>query len=100
MSAILNLAVFPLDKGAELATYVARVIDVIEASGMPYQLGPMGTAVEGDPRALFELANNCLETLQPDCERVYMAMHMDYRKGRQNGLTGKVDAVHQIRGAE
>lgn len=38
MSAIVELSIFPLNKtGESLSPYVARVLAVIEASGLPYR---------------------------------------------------------------
>ncbi|QJT08593.1 MTH1187 family thiamine-binding protein [Oceanidesulfovibrio marinus] len=94
MSAILNLSIFPLDQGEELGVYVARAMDVIEASGLPYVMGPMGTAVEADTvKEVLDVAHKCFEALEPDCHRVYMMMNVDHRKDRTNGLRIKVDSV-------
>ena len=38
----------PLDKGESLSQYVARSLDIIDKSGLPYQLTPMGTIIEGE----------------------------------------------------
>jgi len=48
MSAIAEIAIFPLDKGMHLSRYVDGAIEEIRESGLPYRTGPMGTCVEGD----------------------------------------------------
>jgi hypothetical protein len=40
---LLEFAMNPPDRGDGLSTYVARILDVIDRSGVPYQLTPMGT---------------------------------------------------------
>lgn len=93
MSAILELAIFPMDKGESVSNYVADVIRVIDASGLPHVTGPMGTCIEGEVRELTELCARCFETLEPYCERVYATMKIDYRKGRTGGLGSKLESL-------
>jgi len=38
----------PLGKGESVSQYVARVVDVVDKSGLPYVLTPMGTIIEGE----------------------------------------------------
>ena len=48
MSVLLEFAMFPTDKGESVSGYVSRILKIIDASGLPYQLTPMGTIVETD----------------------------------------------------
>jgi uncharacterized protein YqgV (UPF0045/DUF77 family) len=45
---LLEFAMAPGGKGESVSEYVARILDVIDRSGVPYQLTPMGTILEGD----------------------------------------------------
>ena len=47
MSVIVELSIFPMDKGVSVSPYVARAIRIIENSGLSYELNPMGTSIEG-----------------------------------------------------
>jgi len=93
MSAILEMAIFPMDKGMSVSAYVARALTVIKASGLPYRLGPMGTAVEGEWDELAALAGACLTDLQADCDRVYLNMKLDWRRGPGGRLDAKPASV-------
>ena len=46
---LLEFAMAPA-AGASVSEYVARILDVIDKSGVPYQLTPMGTILEGRVR--------------------------------------------------
>ncbi len=50
MSVLLEFAMFPTSgecrDGASVSHQVAKIIDMIDQSGLPYQLTPMGTIVE------------------------------------------------------
>ena len=48
MNIIVDLCIIPIGKGTSLSSYIAECGDVIEKSGLSYQLGPNGTAIEGE----------------------------------------------------
>lgn len=93
MSAILEMSIFPMDKGAGVSTYVARALKIIRASGLPHRLGPMGTSVEGEWDQLLAVAGDCLKDLQGDCDRVYLSMKLDWRRGPGGRLDAKPVSV-------
>jgi hypothetical protein len=37
-----------MDKGESVGPYVARALDIVDRSGLPYKLGPLGTCIEGE----------------------------------------------------
>jgi len=45
---LLEFSMSPLDKGESVSVYVSRSLDIIDKSGLPYQLTPMGTIIEGE----------------------------------------------------
>jgi uncharacterized protein (TIGR00106 family) len=81
-------------QGASVSEPVARVIDVIDRSGMPYQLTPMGTIVEGEWAQCMDLMTRCFELLKSDFPRVTVQMKVDYRDapiGRLKSKTARVE---------
>ncbi len=93
MSTMVSLAVFLLDKGESVSPYVARVVRLIRESGLPHGVGPMGTVIEGGTDEVMTLVRRCFEDLERDCERVYMVLTADYRKGGEGRIEGKVRSV-------
>lgn len=94
MSAILELTIFPLDKGESLSPYVARAVGIVKNSGLPYVFGPMGTCVEGDYDAVMGVARRCFEAMEKDCDRINMTMRIDYRKKGDSRLATKLQSVN------
>ncbi len=45
---IAEISVIPIGEGIDLSGYVARVVKIIDESGLDYKLNAMGTVVEGD----------------------------------------------------
>ena len=90
---LMELSMYPIDKGESLSEYVAKLLDVIDASGLPYTLGPMGTVVEGEWADVIALLTRCHQTLEPMSHRIIANVKFDSRKGSANRLEGKVQSV-------
>jgi uncharacterized protein (TIGR00106 family) len=72
---------------------VARAVGIVRDSGLPFQLGPMGTCIEGEWDAVMAVVSRCFKALAVDSERVYLTLKADYRKGPAGRLQGKIRAV-------
>ncbi len=95
MSTIVNFSLFPLDKGESLSKYVAESIKIVEDSGLPYELGPMGTSIEGQWNDIFDVITKCFDNMKQESSRVYISINVDYRKGKDSRLKGKIDSVKE-----
>lgn len=95
MSVLLDLSIFPLDKGDSLSAHVARALKIIRDSGLPYRIGPMGTSIEGEWDQVMGVVNNCFQELKRDCDRVYVALKIDYRKGPSGRIESKLRSVQE-----
>ena len=93
MSVILELSLFPLGAGESVSPYVARALRIVRDSGLPFELGPMGTCVEGEWDEVMAVSRDCFEALRADCDRVYLTMKLDYRKGPGGRLESKTASV-------
>jgi len=92
---LLEFSMSPLTKGESVGKYVARSIDIIEKSGLPYRLNPMGTVIEAPWDEALAVVKDCLVKMAKDCNRVSAIVKIDYRKGRQGRLTSKVASVEK-----
>ncbi|MDZ4164416.1 MAG: MTH1187 family thiamine-binding protein [Smithellaceae bacterium] len=95
MSVIVELSIFPMDKGSSLSPYVSRAVRIVKESGLPYQLGPMGTCIEGEWAEVMAVVNKCLEELKKDSSRIIINMRADYQAGKNGRLEGKVRSVEE-----
>jgi uncharacterized protein (TIGR00106 family) len=91
---------FPVDKGESLSDEVARVIQMIDSSGLSYQTTAMGTLIEGDWDRVMPLIKQCHQTLRKSSKRVYSRITIDDREGAVNQLTGKVSSIELKLGKE
>jgi len=97
---LLEFSMFPLDKGESLSKYVARSLEIIDQSGLDYRCHAMGTILEGDFDDVMRVVRECFETMSADCDRVECSMKLDFRRGREGRLEGKVASVEEKLGRE
>jgi uncharacterized protein (TIGR00106 family) len=90
-----EFSITPLDKGESVSAYVSRSIDIIDKSGIPYKLGPMGTCVEGEWDQVFGVIKACFDRMSRDCNRISIAIKVDYRKGKSGRLESKIRSVEK-----
>lgn len=88
-----EFSISPLDKGESVGLYVARAVDIVDRSGLPYKLGPLGTCVEGEWAEVMAVIQQCYEELSKDCNRVVCTIKCDWRKGKSGRLTSKTESV-------
>jgi uncharacterized protein, MTH1187 family len=92
MSFLVEFSMFPTDKGESVSPYVSRIIKMIDESGIPYRLTPMGTVFETNTmEEALEVIHKAYKQLEPDCNRVYTVIKMDIRKNAQNRIEGKLN---------
>ena len=92
---LLEFAMSPSDKGEELVEYVSRILNIIDKSGVTYQLTPMGTIMEGEWKEVMAVVEACFEELRKDCKRISTNIKIDYRDGGPGRIRGKVEAVEK-----
>jgi uncharacterized protein (TIGR00106 family) len=87
---------FPTEQTQSKSAFVARVLDIVDRSGLPYQLTPMGTIIESETVAeVLAVIDEAYKELQKDCARVYSSIKIDWREGpigRLHKKTGSVEA--------
>ena len=94
MSALVEFSMFPTEQTQSKSAFVARVLDIVDRSGLPYQLTPMGTIIEGETVAeVLAVINAAYEELQRDCGRVYSSIKIDWREGPVGRLDNKIASV-------
>jgi uncharacterized protein (TIGR00106 family) len=89
-----EFSVVPLDKGAEgLSRYVAKSLEIIQTSGLDYEIHAMGTLVEGPSEEVWAVIRKCHDNMALMSGRVVTTIKIDDRKGASGRIKGKVKAV-------
>ncbi|HAY79746.1 MAG TPA: hypothetical protein DCY79_08065, partial [Planctomycetaceae bacterium] len=67
---LLEFSISPMGTGASVSPYVARSLDIIDQSGLDYQLHAMGTIIEGELDEVLAVLRQCVDAIAEDCDRV------------------------------
>lgn len=97
---IIEFSVVPIGRGEALAGPVARVLDLVDKSGLPYQLTAMGTIVEGEWDEVLGLVRRCHEAMRGEAVRVLTRISIDDRAATAGRIQGKVRDVEAVLGRE
>ena len=91
---VAEISAFPIGEGESLSKSVAETVRVIKESGLKYQLGAMGTAVEGEWRQIIKLFTKCRNQLIASHNRIYLMLKIDERKSPTHGIAHKIKAIN------
>jgi uncharacterized protein (TIGR00106 family) len=92
---LLEMSITPLGHGESVSQYVAECVEIIDQSGLDYELHSMGTIVEGELPDVLALMQQCIEAVARHSDRVTCAAKIDYRRGHSGRLKSKVTSVEQ-----
>ncbi len=97
---IVQFSIVPLGVGVSVSEYVAKVIKIVDESGLSYKLHAMGTIVEGEWDEIMDLIKKCRDELFKETERLIIDIKIDDRKGFSGRIEGKVLSVERKIGKE
>ena len=92
---IVEFSVVPIGAGTSLSAFVAECVRIVRESGVPYQLTPMGTVLEGDGEKVIPLVMRCHERMLQMSERVVTSIKIDDRRDRPASMERKVRSVEE-----
>lgn len=90
---LLEFAMAPVGTGEGVSTHVAKIIDLIDKSGVDYQLTPMGTILEGEWTEVMDVVGDCFHLLEKEFSRISVSLKVDYRAGPKGRLKSKTASV-------
>jgi len=96
MSALVEFAMFPTDGEESKSEFVAKVLDLIDRSGLEYRLTPMGTIIEAESLSeIFALIERAYEETGAEHNRIYSILKIDWRKGPVGRIRKKKASVEE-----
>ncbi|MBR0060784.1 MAG: MTH1187 family thiamine-binding protein [Selenomonadaceae bacterium] len=95
MNTLIAVAIAPVGVGEELSKYVAEVVKIIRASGLPNKTYSMFTEIEGDWDAVMAVVKRATFVLAEKGIRTEVFLKADIRPGVSNMMTGKVDRLEE-----
>ena len=97
MRVSVDLCLVPLGVGVSLGPSIALCQEVIKASGLEHQLGPDGTAIEGEWDDVFTCVKACHARLhQEGVQRIHATLRVNTRIDRVQSFRDKVGSVNRL----
>jgi uncharacterized protein (TIGR00106 family) len=95
MPVLAEISVTPVGKeGASLGDTVVETLKVAEARGVNYQVGPLGTSLEGDLGTLLEVLQEMHEAcFRLGYPRVITSLRIDDRRDKDLTMNYRVESV-------
>lgn len=92
---LIEFSIIPIGAGSSIGEQLARVLKIVDASGLPYKVNPMGTVIEGSWNEIIKLIKKCHDTVMKSGDRVYTTISIDDRKGKPNRIEEKVKSIEK-----
>lgn len=96
MNTLVAVAIAPFGEGEELAEYVAEVIQVIRASGLPCKTNSMFTEIEGEYDEVMKVIKDATFTLAKRGIRTEVILKADIRPGHTNTMESKIAKINAL----
>ncbi len=97
----IDLCLVPLGVGVSLSSYLAACQKVIEQTGLDYEIGPNGTAIEGEWDQVFACVRACHEVVHAKgTTRIYTTLKVNTRIDRKQSFREKVPSVKAFLSSE
>lgn len=93
---LVQFSMFPIGKGESVGKYVAKIVNLVDRSGLPCQTTSMSTIVEGEWDEVFGLIKRCHNLMKKEANRIYIVITIDDRKKGKNRIKGKVETIEKI----
>jgi len=90
---LFELSIIPLGGNTHLSGEIAEAVKMIDASGLPYQLTPSGTCIEGDWQEVMALIRQCHERMRERSVHVITTIKIEDEEGGRDKLTQNVKSV-------
>ncbi len=90
-----EFSIVPVGTGSSIGDQLAEVLKIVDSSGLPYKINPMGTVIEGEWDEVIRLIKKCHGSVMGKAERAVTTISIDDRKGKPNRIDEKVKSVEK-----
>jgi uncharacterized protein (TIGR00106 family) len=92
---LVEFSIVPIGVSNSIGDQLAEALKIVDASGLPYKINPMGTVVEGEWDEIMALIKKCHTTVMKTGRRAITSISIDDRPGHPNRLDEKVKSIER-----
>ena len=97
---LIEFSVIPISAGESMGNQIAKVLKIVDESGLPYKANPMGTVIEGNWDEVMTIIKKCHQEVIKSSPRIITSISIDDRPGKPNRITEKLKSVEKRLGKE
>lgn len=95
-----EFSIVPIGIGESIGSHIAKIIKIVDESGLSYKANPMGTVIEGNWDEVMALIKKCHTAVMQDAPRAVTTVSIDDRPNKPNRITEKLKSVEKRLGKE
>ena len=92
---LVSFSIIQIGSSTSIGNKIAEVLKIVCSSGLPYEINPMGTVVEGEWDDIMKLIKRCHKTIMKSSERTMTIISIDDRKGKSRRINEKIKSVER-----
>jgi len=93
-----ELSIIPLGGDTHMSDELAEVLKLVDDYGLPYQLTPSGTCIEGEWNEVMGLIHQCHSRVREKSPHVITMIKIEDEEGAHDKLSRNVISVEQKAG--
>ena len=90
---LVELSIIPIGNDRHTSDEIAEALKIIEQSGLPFELTPSSTCIEGEWAAVMPVIQRCHEKVRARCPHVVTTIKIEDDAGVKNKLHVNVASV-------
>lgn len=90
-----ELSIIPVGGDSHSSAELAKVLKLVEKSGLPYQLTPSATCIEGEWDQIMPLIRQCHERARKDSAHIVTFIKLEEDDGERDKLIRNVTSVEE-----
>lgn len=95
---LIALSIIPLGSGSSISDEIAAALEIIDESGLRYQLTPTGTCIEGAWDEVMPIVRRCHEQARKKTGHVVTTIKIEDETGVQDKLTHNIISIEKKAG--
>jgi len=92
---LFEFSITPVGGDTHLSARIAEALKIVDASGLRYELTPMGTCVEGEWDEVFEVIRLCHDRVRGLSPHVFTTIRIEDEEGQRDKLIRNVASVEE-----
>ena len=95
---LVELSINPLGRGTHLSQDLAEILKIVDESGLPYCLTPLGTCIEGGWDEVMSLVKRCHDKARSLSSHVMTSVRIEDEEGATDKINENIKSVERAAG--